>query len=146
MVFFWVDGTTGDPDGFGIVTVELFPDGIEALLITAVRAVKIADLPAPVPRVVLKEVQALTVRPFKVREFSFLLLDDIAQKGMEVRDDDRVISAAHGAIGHIVDDLLPAFELLLQRCFMRAIDNESRYGRGEIVVDSLKMLLNTLRV
>ena len=146
MVFFWVDGTTSDPDGFGIVTVELFPDGIEALLITAVRAVKIADLPAPVPRVVLKEVQALTVRPFKVRELSFLLLDDIAQKGMEVRDDDRVVSAVHGAIGHIVDDLLPAFELLLQRCFMRAIDNESRYGRGELVVDSLKMLLNTLRV
>ena len=29
---------------------------------------------------------------------------------------------------------------------MRAIDNESRYGRGELVVDSLKMLLNAARV
>ena len=146
MIFVWVDGTTSDPDGFGIVTVELFPGCIEALLITAVRAVKTTALPAPVPRVALKEVQALTVRPFKVRELSFLLLNDIAQKGMEVRDVDRVISATHGAIGHGVDDLLPAFELLLQRCFMRAVDDESRYGRGELVVDSLKMLLNTARV
>ena len=65
---------------------------------------------------------------------------------MEVRDVDRAISAAHSAIGHIVDDLLPAFELLLQRRFMRAIDDEGRYGCGELVVDSLKMLLNAVRV
>ena len=81
-----------------------------------------------------------------MRELSFLLPDGIAQKGMEVRDVERVVSAAHGAIGHVVDDLLPAFELLLQCRFMRAVDDKSRYGRGELVVDSLKMLLNTVRV
>ena len=146
VVFVWVDGTTSDPDGFGIVAVEFFPDGIEAFLIAAIRAVKTVALVAPVPRVVLKEIQAMAVRPFKVRELSLLLPDDIAQKGVEVRDVECVIPAAHGAIGHIADDLLPALELLLQRCFMRAMDDESCYGCGELVVDSLKMLLNTARV
>ena len=95
---------------------------------------------------VLKEIQEMVVNPFKVRELSLFLLDHIAQKGMEVRDVECVIPAAHGEVGHAIDDLLPALELLLQRCFVRAMDDEGRYGRGELVVNSLKMLLNTARV
>ena len=144
VVFGRIDGAASNLDRFGIVAFEFFPDGIEALLVTAVRAVKKVVLVASVPRVVLKEIQTLAVCPYKVCEFSLLLFDDIAQKGIEVRDVDRVISAAHGAIGHIVDDLLPAFELLLQCRFMRAVDDKSRYGCGELVVDSLKMLLNAV--
>lgn len=49
VIFIWVDGATSDLDGFGIVAVEFFPDGIEALLIAAIRAVKEVVLVTPVP-------------------------------------------------------------------------------------------------
>ena len=93
-----------------ILLLKLIPDCLETFFVAGVGAI-IAPALMGTSRLVLKEIHVLA-RLFEPGDFLALPSDDVAKKDMEVGDIERAVSPVHRTIGHVVDDLLPALDLL----------------------------------